>query len=1450
VFVALLLMRSPLVGNVVGSSVKQLTGCTLEGTGTTGAYIGLDGRLVLNHFQLRLPGIPGEAGEVLRAEQGVVDLDWSGALKGEVRPTAIRLSKPVFRVSQCVEDGELNIGSLAAKSGVGSGAGAVGGNGGTIPKIDAMDGTIIFAEHAKATGASRTLKELHVSGGFLPVDAGRPAYSVRFAETGQVREKALLLDGRVKLDTGESQITLFNLALDTWTPESVPAAYRDVWRRMNVQGRIASATMRYDREQGARADVVLEDVSMNALIPAEGSGPGAMRDMGLEGVSGTIRFSQSGLNAELTGKLGGQSGVSSMTLKTTGMGIDAALSCEIVAKRVGLARETELLPYMPEQAKQYFRLFSGPTGEIDARVLISRGAPIGGAAAPIQISGGRIALRHGRAAFSRFAYPFEDLSGWFEFDDRTLRIVRIEGRGPTGATLRADGLIAPLTDEAMVDVNVHAEHVPVDAHLLDAMPPDRRRVLENIFSRPEHARLVADGLVRSPGSPENAGAPEFALGGEAEVDVHVHSAEGKGSRWSTIVDVRFAEAGMLAEAFPLPVVARDVKLHITDDAATLVSGAFAPLSGGTMAISATVAFPADGARGARGPTPPHPAEPPIPDVRIIGSEIPVDRLLLRALPRDDAAAGASARDLSIGELLHRINASGTVDCDARVTTDPGAPAEAGVPRIDYDVSVDLGRIRAAPTLPGERPVFSLEDFHGGLRVTRSTLSVPKLEARLFRVPEAEGDIGRGALVGPLPCANFSLVLEKQLGGGPGERGRMDGSIAVSQAMLSAPIERFVGVFSPELGRRLATMRAERLPSGRLHATVGLHRPAGFGAGTEFGVTLDNASNVEFAALGGRVGVDWPEGVIEIAVPAAGPERLRFDRLRARVALDGAPCGDIRLNGSVVLDPATGGVAAPADLTAEFADWRFQSPLIVPLLERLTSPGTAEAYRNFNAVGPFDASVRVSSGAEAGRAGDAPEVTAQLAPRAMAFDWENRRVVCDEVSGKVTLRTRAGEGSHPVSGRFDALAVKTSNWDASADGAWYAPPNVTAPGADRPVQLALNFGITGRKLDPALRALLPDSAVGAIDVMAADFRGPFALRRGAVMTTLGDEPSATTFTGDLDFQDLSLAVGAPIDRCTGTIHIRVDARPAGSSEPTTFRIDARADALRIVGVSATSARAEVVSGEKPGEILLPEIAAQCYGGRLAGHAKVQLPQTPDPAAHARYDAELTLAGVRLAPVLADAAAAGATDPGPVGPPNPFTEPDPSRGVIDARLELSGVSGDLGSRRGGGAIRVSNGDIIKLPVMLPLMQVSNFQVPSRDRLGYLQAEFAIQGDTALFDHVSLLSDSVTIVGAGTLKWPDLALDMKFNSRANTRIPVFSGLFEALRNEIVSTTVKGKLSSPLVREEPFTGTRRLLDRLLHPSAYAGLPASVPPSGKEAEAERRRTEHAAEATTTPNRP
>jgi len=1420
--VVLALMRSPLVGHLATSRIGRLTGCTLEspGGGRASAYIDVDGRLVVRPFELRLPGVPGDAGLLMSAQGAVVDMDWSGLLWGDIKATGVRLAQPVFRISQSIEGSEVNLGALATRSGALSPTA-------TPPRIDVIDGTIEYAEHDKATGTLHVLRQLRVSGSFTPTDSVQAVYSVRFSEVG-APTRALLLDGRVDLGKGSALLKLYNVALDAWTSESVPTAYRDLWRRLNVHGRISSASLDYEASHGPLVVMNFDDVAMNIPIPAEAEGPS--HDLGLQNVAGSIQFSPAGLHVEVAGEIEGQSGRSTLTLETKGTELDCALTCIIGAKNIALTKETSSLPYIPEEARQYFRLFSGPTGEIDATVHLSRDAPKDGKAAPIRIAAGQVDLRHGQAAFKLFPYPLLDMSGSFEFDDDAIRIVNMRGHGASGALLRARGLITPLTEEAMVDVDVHAEQAPVDSYLLDAMPADRREVVEHVFSKQEFIRLLADGLIRRPGAaqPENPALPEFDLAGLCTVDVNVHSPKGKDAPWFTTIEIGFDSAGVLVDAFPVPVRASGVKLHVTDEDARLVEGTFTPISGGTLDVAATVDFLTAGKHQAR------------PDVRIVAADVPIDALLLHALPRDDVEgsptpvqADADIRDTDLSELVRRLHATGVVGCDARITADPDAPpAEGEPPTVAYDISVDLNNVKAAPALADEPPSFSIEDLSGHLRLSRSQLNIPALTGNLYQIVPQSAE----PMVGPSQCASLVLTLEKHLSGDrSARRGAMDATLAVSAADLSAPLERLVGVFSPDTGRRLSDLRAERSPRGQLHTTLHVVRPpdpaVGPPPGMQVGVTLENACSIEFAALGGRVGVEWPEGVVEVVVPPEGPERLRFDTVRAKVSLDGAPCGEVQVNGSATLDAASGSVGAPADLTAQFEDWKFESPLIPPLLRVLTSETTATAYRDFGAIGPFDASLRVSTEARQGAASGAVAVRADLSPRAVAFNWNHQRIVCDEVSGRITLRTQAGAGPRPVSGLFEKLRAKTANWDAAADGAWYVPAKAPVPGGDRPVQLSLTFEIEGRKLDPALQALVPPSALKAVDALSAEFHGPFALRSGHVTTSLGDAPSPTAFDGVLEFSDASCDLGLSVQHAMGRVRIHVDDRPAShpgaGDDRTQFEVRTSIDSLRVAGVSVSNAEAIVSSGEKSGEILAPSITAHCYAGRLSGSAKVQLPaEDAGPALHPSYETELVLAGVRLAPVLADAAAAGATEPGPVGPPAPSPEPDPSRGVIDARLDISGIAGDMASRRGTGAIRISNGDIIRLPVMLPLMQFSNLQIPSKDRLAYLQADFEVRGDTATFDRISLLSRSGAIVGEGTLKWPDLTLDMKFNSRGMSRMPLVSDVLEAVRNEIVSTTVRGRLSAPIVREEPLTGTRRLIDRLLHPEAYAATPERAAPA------------------------
>jgi hypothetical protein len=1465
--VVLLVIRSPVVGSVAAGRIGALTGCTVEGLGVGGAAIDLDGNLILDHFALRAPGVPGDAGEFLKVQHAVVDLDWSGVLLGKVRARTITLTRPVFTLSQSMADGSVNVAAIKSAASP-SGPAA-------LPDVNVVDAEVVLGEH-DAAGAVRVLKEMELAGSFM-AQAGKPqVYGVRLSERGRAAEKSLVLDGSVDLGSGAMGLKLYNVALDAWGPEAVPTEYRALWRRLNVQGALPTITLAYDARFGLRTEIAVENVSMNVPVEAPDDGRGgdpetgappaaAGGDLGLQGVTGTVTFSNQGLSADLRGRVAGQEGRSHVVFNTRGADLNAALTCEIVALDLKLTKEAQFLPYMPGRAREYLRVFSGPTAVVRvARLVVSRDEPVGGEAAPIRVSGGRLRFENGSAAFQRFPYPFHAMTGELEFDDQKVEIKRIEGLGPTGARLTATGIVTPLTDDAMIDVHVHAEGVPTDEHLLAAMPRDRREVFETVFSRPEYDRLVAVGLLRDPVEGRGDGdAPRFALGGTANVDVHVHSPRGKDAPWFTTVDVAFPSCGVLVDVFPVPVLATDVALHITDDDAKLTSGTFRPLSGGTIDLSALVKF-REGERKVVKP-----------DVRVEARGVPVDRYVVAALPgsvREPPAGDAPAPpagELTAAEVLRRLHVTGSLDATAAITEAAArADGQPPSPSVDYRVRVDLRNVHAAPAV-GEGPAaFSVENLSGSVLVRPEELRVDGLTATLVRNP-LPGDAGAGS--GPWPAAGLELSLRRGLEHGPGAlRGVLAADLRVSDLSLTEPIERLVGVFAPRAAERMSKLRAEREPTGVVQATVAVTQAPGEGGRTDATVRLGPGSAVEVGAMGGRVGADWPEGSAAVSLSTEGPTRVSLDGVTAGLWMNGRACGVVRAGGAFTLDAERGSIAPPADLRATLDGWRFDSPLIPPLLERFTEASVAEKYRGLAPAGALDAAVQLSTeGAPAGRA----RLSMSMAPRALAFTYGGERVDLKRVEGRVTLEALTGPGPAAVSGRLERLTAHAERWTAFADGAWGVPPSDGAPGAPvRGVTLDLDLGLEAQEIDAPLRAVLPGGAGRALRALEARFEGPVALTDAHVRTLVGagagadaaapgtaPSPDAgTVFNGRVRFENAALGVGVPIDRCTGALTIHVDDRPAPvvpGGPATSFVVGVNADTLRIAGVTARGARCTVTTTERDGEVVVPDLAAEAHGGRVSGRISARSAPAPggppaaDGAAAApmRYDAEVVLAGVRLAPVLSDLAAQGVTDPGPVGPPDPNTEPDPSRGVVDARLKVEGVSGDAQSRSGDGAIRVVGGDVLRLPLMLPLLQVSNFQAPGRDRLSYLQSDFRIRGDKAVFDHVTLLSRSVAIVGSGTLSLGDYRVDMRFNSKAISRLPVLSDLLEMVRDEIVTTRVTGRLADPSVRAEPFMGTRRMIDAVLNPGTQAAV-GSLLEASRAAQAERDRLESAAGAAVMPS--
>jgi hypothetical protein len=150
---------------------------------------------------------------------------------------------------------------------------------------------------------------------------------------------------------------------------------------------------------------------------------------------------------------------------------------------------------------------------------------------------------------------------------------------------------------------------------------------------------------------------------------------------------------------------------------------------------------------------------------------------------------------------------------------------------------------------------------------------------------------------------------------------------------------------------------------------------------------------------------------------------------------------------------------------------------------------------------------------------------------------------------------------------------------------------------------------------------------------------------------------------------------------------------------------------------------------------------------------------------------------------------------------------SNARVDGRLSISGQVGSTASRAGDGAVRVSGGKVVNIPVLVALLRLSNLQFPISQELDFFQSEFTLSGNTVTFNRLAALSDSVAVLGEGTLTLPELTLDVTLASRGReVRIPLLTRLLESVRDEMISARIGGTLSAPTLSAESLSGTRGL--------------------------------------------
>jgi len=1360
-FATFFIARPFFTRRIVLAQLSSLTGGEAQAQRVS---LGPDGVLTIEKGVIRAPGVPGVGGVIFSVDRLEAVVEWRSILAGNPVIKSVLLESPVARISQSVDDGSINLAALTPAKGSGAVRPAV------IPRIVVNAGAIEMGEHITAPAAHAptdppfvVLRRIPVAGQVEQAKDETGGMTVSFQQLGPDGQPmpdrgALQVTGRVSSDA--VTLNLGEVSLTSWPEHQVPRPIREAFRQLALDGVIKGAELTYEFDGGVEARAELAGVGVTLPVevrPGEDPDgnpiPIPESDKGkrlrLERVTGRVTLTPLGLEAKMTGMLGDLP--YEVDFHSTGQTADAPFTCTIRSKNVTLSQKPEVLKFAPGVVRRRMEQFSDPTGVFDAEVTISRAAPTTSGPGAVSVAGG-IDFRGTTAAFERFPYRFYNLTGRVDFDDTRVTIRRIDGDAPGGARVTATGTIEPPNDEADVKIDVRVTGLPIDKTLRDAMST-RGRLIEELFNLPAYERLVARGLITPPSDAARAtpDKPLFELGGSAEVHAVVWRDPGPGANnWHDRVTISLAQVGVLPERVPYPMIAKGVTILKEDALATVQGGTFQGLRGG----AATIVARADMDRLA------DPNTPFVPEIEIDAENVPVDALLLAAIPTT-----ARAGDRPIGDVLADLRPQGSGTIQARVG--PAAPP-AKPDDVDYRVLFESRALTLSPPSPASEASARVTLSQGQATVEVTPLTV---DADITGVLTAAGDNA------PTEGNDVHAVVRvRRPDTDASPTAELDTTIAALNAAHT--IEDFARPFSADAAAKLDALRAERQPAGIVDATIKLIAPPEAPVRVTAGAT--SLRNASFLAADGRLSVTSTKGGVAIDQNGDLLERVTFSGLEASVTFNDAPPAALLVDGSCAGDAAPLGTP----LSIQLLGGRFESPLVRVIAGRAAPTRLAAFFRDNDVRGLFDLRLRMTPGAESRW-----QAEGEILPRSLTARFGETDVEFPTCDGRIEFS--------PGIGRVKDFTLAAPTWSATAQGAWLTHE-------DGAVALSAQATLSAQSLTPDLHAVVPEGLREVMKDLAVRCEGAILTQPTAVNLTYSPDGQlqALRVAGRADLARFALDTGVLIEDAAGTLDFEVD-RPA-PDRPLAFTISGIFDRATVSGVKVTNARTRII-GTPGGDVLIPMFSADCHAGRLAGEATVRPNPAPNAGPNRVFEVSARASGVRLASVLADYAAKT-----PGAAPVATSDADASRGLLDAAVSLTGTINEPATRRGRGTASVGGGRVVNFPLVVALIRISNLDLPIAESLDYASAEFFIQGNYVNFEELSVFSPSVQIFGFGTVQWPGLELDLRFRPKARRRIPLVTGMLEGIRNELIAVRVEGTLAEPELALTTLSGTSRFIGRL----------------------------------------
>ncbi len=668
--------------------IEQLTDTSVH---IDSAQFLLDGQLVLSGVRMDLRKMPAdtdvgeraqrlfEAREI-RVEQNLFDL-----IKGRLDAATVRLISPTFYLVEDLDRELVNFELLQRREDdVPQTTEEQSHIPAKLPSVYIDQGKIIFAtienNHYDQSG------DLQFGGNMNQLVSQPTTYMYNLRELRRDHVNGWVLRGQFDVMTLALSADLERFSIDGPQRNFLPVRLRQWWDRLEPAGSLPTATLSYDPEDGLNVALAVRDIELNLPFDQYQSRM-HVRQAKFVATDSDIRIDEmigqiENIDYDIRGSIDGYD-------------LNAPFRAHAKIGPIQIDQRPDYLPALPEIAQKQFWLFT-PSGSFTASVELSR-ETVG---AMIDYRG-EVHLADASVRYARFPYPLEQASGTLRFDQERVEIVKITGHGPTGAQVAVTGKIKPPGNDAHVVVNVTGQSVPIDQVLYEALPEDRREIIDVFFDQEILGELVAQGLLTTDAAQArdaNATLPIFNLGGVCDVVTRVERPLGPDQKYTshTTVDIRHSD--LLFRYWPYPIRITSGQLVIEPDMVKIVDLHGTGLHGGTFVANGHVGFSEtdDGQVIIE------------PEIQVTTKGLPIDALLIASVPKPE------------DQWVRDANITGTADAQTRIFADPN-----GIDGVGFDVQITMHDGQASPY----HGRYALDGLAGKITIGHQGISFDDIQAQ-------------------------------------------------------------------------------------------------------------------------------------------------------------------------------------------------------------------------------------------------------------------------------------------------------------------------------------------------------------------------------------------------------------------------------------------------------------------------------------------------------------------------------------------------------------------------------------------------------------------------------------------------------------------------------------------------------------------------------------------------